>query len=101
MIYKEKSMIKNEALYAEVWREKLNQNTTRRAALMGRKHFDAPRDNSQGKITPFNKSDIPTGITFHGVRIVRQKFQLTVLYPSRLYLISRLQYSQGKITPFN
>jgi len=35
--------------------------------------------NSQGKITPLNKCDIPTGIQFLRLSTVCQKFQLTLL----------------------
>jgi len=51
--------------------------------------------NSEGKITPLCKSDIPTGITFLDFSIVREKFRLTVLK------IMCLQNSLGKVTPHN
>ena len=51
--------------------------------------------NSYGKITPFNENDISLGITFLNISIVKKKFWLTVLY-----LIYRLQNSQGKSAPF-
>ena len=35
VVYKEKSQIRNEAPYAQVWMGKLRQNTTRRTVLRG------------------------------------------------------------------
>jgi len=42
-IYREKSKTRNGARYAEVWIGKLRLNTTRRAALIGRKHLNVRR----------------------------------------------------------